>query len=160
MYIKTQEFNLTKKQFRELLAAHYYKQMKKISINLSILALMGLGIFLTSHGYFLLIMVLVLIASYISVPYLINLDKTQSHLNFKGRFCEIDENFITFIYEDGSLVKLRFDSFREVTKESNYYFLYMTNNQFHYLPIATFNSEQEISRFELLMQGKQLLKLW
>jgi hypothetical protein len=45
-------------------------------------------------------------------------------------------------------------------KESNYYFLYTVKTQFHYLPVAVFNSEQEICRFDLLREGKQLLKLW
>ncbi len=160
MYIKTKEFNLTEKQFRQVIALQYFKRMKNLFIIWSILAIIGLVISIISNDYFMLIVSLIVIAYYLSLPYWLNLKKTQPPINFKKRFCEIDENFITFIYEDGSLVKLRFDNFIQVTKESNYYFLYTVKTQFHYLPVAVFNSEQEICRFDLLMEGKQLLKLW
>lgn len=160
MYIKTKEFNLTEKQFRQLIAVQYFKRMKNLFIILSVLALIALANSIISNDYFTLIVILILIAYYVSLPYWINIKKTQPPINFKKRFCEIDENFITFMYEDGSLVKLRFDNFIQVTKESNYYFLYTVKTQFHYLPVAVFNSEQEICRFDLLMEGKQLIKLW
>ena len=162
MYIKTKEFNLTDKEFRQLLAYHYFKKIKNLIIFFSILTLISLVVSILSRDYFLTILFLGLLAYYVSIPRFMNLQKTQSKMIFCQRYCEIDDKFISFVYEDGSLVKLNFDTFTQVIRESNYYLLYTTyvKTQFHYLPVAAFNSEQDISRFELLMEGKKLIKLW
>lgn len=160
VYIKTKEFNVTVKEFRHLLASHYFKQMKFILIIFVILVIINFVFGLISNDYFGAILFGVLLAYYVSIPYIMNIKKTQSKINFTRRFCEIDENFISFIYEDDSLVKIRFDHFIQVTKNLNYFLLYPIKNQFYYLPLESFNTEQELSRFELLMEGKQLLKLW
>ncbi len=48
----------------------------------------------------------------------------------------------------------------KVVKKGEYYFLYMTKAQFHYLPVAAFESEKDMHRFDLFLEGKQLIKLW
>jgi hypothetical protein len=93
------------------------------------------------------------------VPFLVNM-KLQPRLNFQKRYYEIDENFITTNYEDGSISKLKYEHFVKAVKQGEYYFLYITPAQFHYIPVAAFNLEDEIHRFDLLLQGKQLMKLW
>lgn len=163
MYIKTKEFNLTEQEFRKLIASHYFKQMRWLII--SIIFVIGIDFVLSimmTGNYLIAIAGLFFLAYFVSIPYIINLEKSQSKLNFKKRYCEIDETFISFVYEDGSLVKLKLEHFAQALKDSNNYLLYTTygKTQFHYLPIAAFNSEQEISRFDLLLEGKQLLKLW
>jgi hypothetical protein len=86
--------------------------------------------------------------------------KRQSQLNFINRYCEFDESFFTVFYEDGSIIKLKYEHFIKVIKRSEYYFLYTSLAQFHYLPISAFETEKDIHRFDLLLEGKQLLKLW
>lgn len=44
MYIKTKEFNLTEKQFRQVIALQYFKRMKNLFIILSILAIITLTV--------------------------------------------------------------------------------------------------------------------
>jgi hypothetical protein len=106
--------------------------------------------------YFLFLFVFGLVA-----PFFINLKKTQSILNFIARYWEIDENFISIYYEDGSLSKLRFEHLVKAIKLGEYYLLFMTAaGYFHYLPISAFESEKDIHRFDLFLKGKQLIKLW
>jgi hypothetical protein len=86
--------------------------------------------------------------------------KTQPVVNFIPRYWEIDENFISIYYEDGSLSKFRFDHLIKATKQSEFYLVYFSIQQFYYLPLAAFETEKDIHRFELFLEGKQLLKLW
>jgi hypothetical protein len=69
MYIKTKEFNLTEKQFRQVIALQYFKRMKNLFIIWSILAIIGLVISIISNDYFMLIVSLIVIAYYLSLPY-------------------------------------------------------------------------------------------
>ena len=101
-----------------------------------------------------------MILFFLSFPLFFRLQKQSPGLNFQNRYCEIDENFFTVFYEDGSISKLNYIHFIKVIKKSEYYFLYINQAQFYYLPIAAFESEKDIHRFDLFLQGKQLIKLW
>lgn len=61
-------------------------------------------------------------------------------------------------FEDGSLVKVHFNNYLKITRESEWYFLYITQVTFEYLPLRTFNSENDINEFEILMENKKLME--
>jgi hypothetical protein len=95
------------------------------------------------------------------VPFITNFQKTMPVCNFIARYWEIDEEFICIYYEDGSINKFRFEYVTNAVKQQEFYCLYLTAaGQFHYLPVSAFESEKDIHRFELLLEGKQLMKLW
>jgi hypothetical protein len=72
MYIKTKEFNLTEKQFRQVIALEYFKRMKNLFIILSILAIIGLATSIIFKHYFPLIISLILSNYYVRWPDLRN----------------------------------------------------------------------------------------
>lgn len=153
---------MTEQEFRKLLAIQYFQKMKTRLTLFVIVSLANLALSIAKDNYFFSVISIATTIYYFSLPYLINLKKTQPKISFRKRWCEMDQDFISFIYEDGSLVKIRFDDFIQVIKRQNYYWMYSTytQTQFFYLPVAAFNTEQDINRFDLLMQGKQLMKLW
>ncbi|MGI8504755.1 MAG: YcxB family protein [Hassallia sp.] len=159
MQIKTKTFNITPKQLRQLITLHYLKQRKILLICVGILAIINvIFAFIIDFWnimaiYFVAIFIYLLIA-----PILINVKKINPQINFINRYWEIDQDFITVIYEDGSLSKMRFEHFLKATKQSEYYWLFTCPTQFHYVPIAAFESEKDISRFDLFLKGKQLIK--
>jgi YcxB-like protein len=161
MQIRTKTFQTTPKELRALLTVDYYRRMKRILIILSVLVLL-IVIFSVVKNQFdwWLIYFLGLIAYFLSLPLLIRVKGRASELNFQNRYCEIDEKFFAIFYEDGSIVKMRYEHFVQVIKKADYYFLYVTKAQFHYLPVAAFETEKDIHRFDLFLESKQLIKLW
>lgn len=162
MQIKTKTFHVTTQDLKKLIVRQYFSQRKRMLIISGSLALLSLLFLLVNKDsvpmaiYFTFFFIYFLIA-----PYLINMRKLQSASNFVPRYCEIDEDFISMYYEDGCISKFRFDHLVKASKMSEFYFLYITEaGQFHYIPVAAFESEKDINRFELLLQGKQLMKLF
>lgn len=161
MQIKTKTFQTTPQELRAVLTVEYYRRMKPNFIILSILVLISVIFSIVQNRFdWWLIYSLGLLAYCVSLPLLFRVQKQNSALNFQARYCEIDENFFGLYYEDGSIVKMTYEQFIEVRKKAGYYFLYMTKAQFHYLPIAAFETEKDIHRFDLWLQSKQLMKLW
>ncbi|MBH8572228.1 YcxB family protein [Nostocaceae cyanobacterium CENA369] len=161
MQIKTKTFNITPKEFRQLLASYYFRQRRNLLISYGVLLVITFLLPFDEKLVFLRIYFLFLFAFGLVAPFFINLKKTQSILNFIARYWEIDENFISIYYEDGSLSKLRFEHLVKAIKLGEYYLLFMTAaGYFHYLPISAFESEKDIHRFDLFLKGKQLIKLW
>ncbi|MFH7028558.1 MAG: YcxB family protein [Heteroscytonema crispum UTEX LB 1556] len=157
MGIRTKNFNLTRNQFRQIISVDYFQRIKLILILFSVLILINLVISLYAKQLtWELIFTLIVIAYLVSIPFFVSL-KEQYKLNFLNRYCEIDENFFAVCYEDGSIIKLKFDHFIKAVKWSEYYFLYITKAQFYYLPIAAFDSEKDMYRFDFFLQGKQLI---
>jgi YcxB-like protein len=161
MLIKTKQFQISPKELRGIIAVDYYKRMKLFLILFSVLAAINIIVSIIQQRFdWWLVYFLGLIAYFLSVPYWLRLQGRTSALNFQSRYCEMDENFITIFFEDGSISKLRYEHFTKVVKKGEFYFLYMTKTQFHYLPIAAFESEKDMHRFDLFLEGKQLIKLW
>ncbi|HLO84707.1 MAG TPA: YcxB family protein [Nostocaceae cyanobacterium] len=110
---------------------------------------------------FLSVYLIVIFIFILAAPFTWNFNKLMPVANFIPRYWEIDENFLFIYYEDGSSSKFRFEHLIQAVKTKEYYLLYLTAaGQFHYIPVTAFESEKDINRFELLLQGKQLLKLW
>ncbi|MDZ7961779.1 MAG: YcxB family protein [Aulosira sp. DedQUE10] len=161
MQIKTKAFEISPKELRGIIAADYYKRMKFIFILLACFTLLNIALAVIQQRFdWWLVYFLGLIAYFLSVPLWMRLQGRTSALNFQSRYCEMDENFFSVFFEDGSITKLRYEHFMKVIKKGEYYFLYVTKGQFHYLPIAAFESEKDMHRFDLFLEGKQLIKLW
>lgn len=162
MQIKTKTFQATPKQLKQLLISHFLRQRKKLLIMCfigmvvtAILSIFEINWLAWTVYFAFLFLVLSL------PPFLMNMKKTQPSANFLPRYWEIDSEFITIYFEDGSLSKFRFEHLCKAEKVSEYYLLYLTPaGYFHYLPIAAFENEQDINRFELFLESKQLMKLW
>ncbi len=162
MQIKTKRYNLTAKEFRRLIRTDYFKKMKWTLIIIIVLILFNLfsSLLLLDDQIPWFVFLLLAGLFYLTIiPFMINV-KGQSKLNFMNRYCEIDENFFTVFYEDGSIVKLKFDHISKAVKGTDYYFFYLNKNQFHYLPLSALETEQDIHRLDLFLAGKQLVKLW
>jgi hypothetical protein len=160
MQIRTKTYNLTLAEFRRLISVDYFKRMKWLFVLLIILILFNLLlVFFNNQPIWQMLVPSLLLIYFIAIPWMIS-SKGQSKLNFMSRYCEIDEDFFTTFYEDGSIVKLKFDHVNKVVKRSEYYFFYLTKTQFHYMPLSALETEQDIHRLDLFLAGKQLVKLW
>jgi hypothetical protein len=162
MQIKTKTFQVTAKQLKDLIASNYFRQRKRIliicTVTMIITSILGFfrPTFFGFSGYFAFLLIVFSVQ-----PFLLNMKKTQPVANFLPRYWEIEPEFITIYFEDGSLSKFKFEHLCKADKMGEYYLLYLTPaGYFHYLPIAAFESEQDINRFELFLESKQLMKLW
>jgi hypothetical protein len=161
MQIKTKTFNITPKELRQLIMSIYLQQRKNILIFYAVFIGITFLPPLDRELMSLRIYFIFFLVSSLTAPFLMNMNKTQAVTNFMARYWEIDESFISIYYEDGSLSKFRFEHLVKAIKQKEYYLLYLTAaGQFHYLPIAAFESEKDIHRFDLFLEGKQLIKLW
>lgn len=161
MLIRTKQFQISPKELRGIIAVDYYKRMKLTLIICSVLVVINIILSIIQNQFsWWLLYFLGFIAYIVSVPLWLRLQGRTSELNFQSRYCEMDEDFFAIFFEDGSITKLRYEHFMKVVKKGEYYFLYMTKVQFHYLPVAAFESEKDMHRFDLFLEGKQLIKLW
>ncbi|MDZ8052955.1 MAG: YcxB family protein [Aulosira sp. ZfuVER01] len=161
MLIRTKQFQVSPKELRAIIAVDYYKRMKLTLIIFSVLAVVNIILSIIQKEFsWWLLYCLGFIAYILSVPLWLRLQGRTSELNFQSRYCEMDEDFFAIFFEDGSITKLRYEHFTKAVKKGEYYFLYMTKAQFHYLPVAAFESEKDMHRFDLFLEGKQLIKLW
>ena len=161
MNIKTKTFQVTPKQLKQLLINQYFQIRKRSLIMFTVMLIIFLimtffdKLFINLAIYFAIILLILLI-----FPFMMNIQKSQSVTHFIPRYWEIDEDFICIYCEDGSISKFRFDHLIKATKQSEFYLVYFSIQQFHYLPLAAFETEKDIHRFELFLESKQLMKLW
>ncbi len=156
MSIKTKEFNTTEKEFRQIVVRQTLKTLKWVILIFVANGILNLITDLSSNhiplwtfGWFLIAALLV------SLPLFARI-KRQNNLNLLSRYAETDGDFFIMYFQDGSLLKLRYELFTKVIKTNNYYFLYLGQG-FHYLPLAAFHSENDINSFESLLKNKRLL---
>ena len=159
MNIKTKEFNISEDEFRHITRGIYYKAIKFLLIMVAILAVTSILTSIFSPPLNSIAVLSIMFLGFLSfAPFIGNSAKAQSKLNFQNRICEITDNYFSMTYEDGSLSKIHFNNFVKITKESDWYFLYLTQVFFEYLPIRAFNSEDDINEFETLIKNKKLME--
>ena len=77
---------------------------------------------------------------------------------FSRRSCEIDDDHVSIFPADSSSARIRIDSLIKVFRSAQCYLLYISRNQFVYLPLSAFSSDSDVQAFESMLKGKKLLK--
>lgn len=160
MNIKIKEFNISEDELRHVTSIVYYKQIKVVIIIFAIITAISIisAILIPRLFSIWLAAGCVIFLSYsLALPYLRKPVKTQIKLHFQNRTCEINDNYFSTTFEDGSSSKIHFSNYIKATRESDWYFLYLTNTYFEYLPIRAFNSEDDINEFEAALKTKRLM---
>lgn len=159
--IKTKEYQITEKQFFKILSSLYYKRSQATLIIWGLLFVVNLAQLFTQPLSTALpgviIFVLVFGILYGIAPFLGYKTAAQNKYVFQKTRVEIDTDFFTFYYEDGSLFKYKFSNFHKAEKEGEFYFLYVTKVSVYYIPKAAFYTEADIQLFELMLKSKKLL---
>jgi hypothetical protein len=163
MNIRTKEFNMSEAEFRHLIRIVYYKQVqnKIIIIMFGIITLLSIiiAILVLRYATIWFAIASVTFLSYLlAFPYITDSAKTLIKLDFQNRTCEINDNYFSTTFEDGTSIKIHFNNYIKVTRESDWYFMYSTNTRFDYLPIRAFNSEDDINEFEAALRNKKLME--
>ncbi len=161
MQIRTKEFNVTPQELRQILMNFYIPHLRSMAIlytTILLIALTAYFIFYLPAFLLLLGAATLVMGIALAVPFIQDVKKQQNNLQFQKRHCEIDDEFISTFFEDGSSDKLKLDNFRKVVRKSGYYFLYLTKIQFYYVPIASFHSEEDLKNFDDLLSEKALLQ--
>ncbi|WP_009633755.1 YcxB family protein [Synechocystis sp. PCC 7509] len=160
MNIKTKEFNTSEDELCYITRTIYYKSKKALIIVFGIVAVISVifAVFVTPQASFLAAYFVILLGCILFIPFVINTAKSIPKIYFNNRACEITDNYFITSFEDGSLSKMHLHNFTKVTRESEYYFLYMAKIMFQYLPVRAFNSENDINEFETLMKNKKLME--
>lgn len=171
MNIKTKEFNITETKFHyghiSIIKLLYYKSKKALISIIAYLIVIVIVYAMVSPQIFFFIAILFLLQlSFYLITLFVNTVKSRSKHNFQNINCEITDSYFSISYEDGSLLKLDFNHFIRVTKNSGYYLMtyseYDSTNiaktNFYRLPIRVFNSENDINEFEAALRNKKLMK--
>lgn len=160
MNIKSNEYQLTKKEFFKICLLVNFKRLAVLAV--IYLILFDAAVFLKLlNAYWLVIViaVFVILIPVISVlSLLFYLNSKANKIFYKKKRFEIDDDFLTTYLEDGSFGKIKLDSVVKIIKTYKYYMLFISQAQFQYLPKSAFLSEQDIKSFEDLLKNKKLLK--
>ncbi len=160
MNIKTKEFNISKDELRHVTSIVYYKQIKFVIIVFAIITVINIIMAILvprAANIWLVVGSVIFLSYFLALPYIRNPAKTQIKLHFQNRTCEINDNYFSTAFEDGSLSKIHFNNYIKATRESDWYFMYLTPAYFEYLPIRVFNSEDDINEFEAALKTKKLI---
>ncbi|MCT7949337.1 YcxB family protein [Ancylothrix sp. C2] len=159
--IKTKEYNITEKQFFKIISSLYYKRSKINLIIWGLLFVVNLvPLFtqpLSSALPGLMIWVIFFAILYGLTPLLAYKTAAQNKFVFQKTRVEIDIDFFTFFYDDGSLFKYRVSNFHKAENVREFYFLYVTKASIYYIPKAAFYTEADLQLFELMLKSKKLL---
>lgn len=116
MNIRTKEFNLTEKEVRQI---HFKLNLRNQRWTILILVAIGILDFilnlLSNQAFSWSFYCFFLVALLIAYPLLVRI-KRQNNLNFQTRYAEVDGDFFIMHFQDGSLIKLRYELFRKVIK--------------------------------------------
>lgn len=157
MKIKTKEFRITEVELDNINIYFHYRAIIPSLIKLATFTVMSL--FASFYSPQLIVAAfcpIILISYLLAAPFLIQPSKSMSYLHFLNRSCEITDDYFNMVFEDGTTNMVTLKSYIKVNRELEYYFLY-TKFSFHYLPISSFNSEEDINKFETLMKNKKLM---
>ena len=166
MKIETLELDYSKKAFQRIVRAVTLHQTRNARILLLVfsfaISFFFLLIFLVSGKIQFIVFVLIYLTIatfYCLSPFLLDLTRIQPKINYQKKRWQIDENFVSTFYEDGSSTKTHIDNFLEVKLMAECYILYLSKKGlFQYLPIAAFKTEADRQEFHDFLVAKELLK--
>lgn len=148
MEIKTKDFELTKKEYFKILMINYFKWWFIAFIFL-------MGIFVRKIFYWGVILAYCI---WLILYFWFYTNSKKNKIFFKKRHFEINDDFLICYLEDGSLDKIKIDNIIKVIKKPKYYLLFISKNNFIYLPLEIFSSSEDIKNFDSLFKSKNLLK--
>lgn len=158
MNIKTKKFSLTPAQYYGILLCEYFRRRW-----LAFVIIFLLGFFEISKGveqvFAFFIIFSILYTLYVLVLcgfYSLHILKGNKMV-FQQKYYEIDHQFISCHWGDGSLNKIHFENIAHVVKSQNYYIFHISLKEFFYLPFNSFSSKEEREQLETLLKSKQLL---
>ncbi|HEY9809160.1 MAG TPA: YcxB family protein [Halomicronema sp.] len=159
--IKTKEYQVTEKQFFKIISTLYYKR-SKVSLGIFALILLLNLVQLYSQPLIVVLPPIIILGIIFSIlyfltPFLAYKTAAQNKYVFQQTRVEIETNFFTFFYDDGSLFKYRISNFYKAENAGEFYFLYVTKASIYYIPKAAFYTEADLQLFELMLKSKKLL---
>lgn len=125
MNIKTKEFNISEDELRHVTSIVYYKQIKIVIIMFTIITVTSVIVAIlapNATNVWFAVGFVILLSYFLALPFIRNPAKTQIKLNFQNRNCEINDNYFSMTYEDGSLSKVHLSNYIKITRESDWYF--------------------------------------
>lgn len=161
MNIRTKEFNMSEAELHRVNKIAYYRPIKDLLISLASFTIIIVVGSIFDHQTVSIAIYCTIVLGYLLIyPFVfVNRSaKSQSKLHFKNRSCEITDIYLSTIFEDSSLCNIHFNNYIRITRESEWYFLYLSQGMFEYLPIRAFNSEDDINEFETIMKDKKLMQ--
>jgi hypothetical protein len=72
----------------------------------------------------------------------------QNAIFFKERYYELDGEFLTGFIDDGSTARVNLSNVINLIRRKEYFLLYISKDQFVYLPFDCFKSEVDVDNFE------------
>lgn len=116
-----------------------------LGIKSGILSVLALFV-LSSMGYFLY---LIFFCWLFSAP-------KRNPLMYKNRSYEIDQEFITVYWNDGSLIKIKFENIVRCTQKKTHFFFYISSYNAFYLSLKAIPNPKDLEALLVLLKVKLL----
>ncbi|MEW5820860.1 MAG: YcxB family protein [Cyanobacteriota bacterium] len=155
MTITTKKFFFNKDLYIKVHLSQLFITVIFEFIILSIIVVIGAILGSCFFAFFcIVIYILIFVFKFINL-YIDSRSKDNQSL-YMRKYHEIDENFISTSYEDGTGGKLNLSCVINIKKTKEYYLLYMSPTQFIYIPFDAFKSEEDRINFEGFLKNKEL----
>ncbi len=153
MRIKTNEFYLAKSDYFMILIGLTLRQRWFVFIFLLLFCSLGID-----AGFFSALLLFILLCTVYFI-YLISISWIQSNqksdaILFAPRTCELDPDFITSNFKDGSSIKIKFDYIKRCIKQKMYYLFFYSKIQFIYLPLNSISEPKDKEALNMLLKVK------
>jgi len=141
--IQTNKFNLTQAQYFRIILGNYLRRRVWVPCILALGFLFGI----IEKDYLLIILLPILFISIIIYNWYYAYCK-QNSIFFKDIYFELDGDFLTGYFDDGTTSKINIKNIIKLRKSKKYFLLYIAKDQYVYLPFACFKSEADLRDFE------------
>ena len=153
MTIITEEFSLTRNQYFSILLQNMLTGRWWAFVVFLLFSALGIK---AGVGSVLLLFVFLstLYWIYMIASCWIRSNPKADPLIFQNTSCEIDHEFVSFHFKDGSFIKIKFSNLRKILLRKGYYLLYPSRHRFFYLPLKAMRDANDLERLKVLLKVK------
>lgn len=161
--IVTREFTLPQEVYFKLLLIHRFETDNTLSlfsngimvllmVPFAMSFILHLSLEVTLLGFFITLGFYVLLVFYPLYIIWRHVHSPENRNIFTSRRVEFSREFVSGFVHDGSFGKNRLDNIIKAVHTSEYFLLYLADDQYIYLPVAAFYSEDDMAHLKELLK--------
>jgi hypothetical protein len=165
--IKTKDSALTPKRFREILyLLRFAKTEAKSLISTGVVIILATpftirlvfpgSLMSAAIGFLIVLIVYTQVVFYPLFAMRRYVTSPENGIFFVARYYVFDEEKIHVYMHDDTLSTTRLDSLIKIIRTQEYFLLFVAKSLFHYLPLDAFETEEDLARFEALLQSHKI----
>jgi hypothetical protein len=158
MIIKTKKVQLEKKKYIKLALINFMLQRKHLYYSLIPIAICAISIFIFSWWWIVVgLLIAILYVAFWAIQFTGVTVMEQNKPLFEKLMYEIDSRQILMKINEKQGMPIKWEMVKKVVEYKEHYLLFVDKAQFVYLPIKSFNSENDLNFLRHILKNKKLI---